>query len=501
MAEASRRAARSARRGGLPNARFVVAAAEAPPAELGVSCSRRADHRLPWGSLLRGSLAIDGVAAAGIASFSLRARRRQSSLPTPIETTSTAFDGCRAAHRRSSRRRPATSLVGLRPRRGRPARSDARRDRVDALVTGSGDSQRVVTGPSPASRRGAATRSVPMASESPCCWTSTPASTTACAPLCLRQRRGRDRRSHLRGWQRRGTPGRREHARRARACRPVERRGRAGREVPLLARWTSRRAHGPRGLGYATPAACRSRCRPGSRRHRRRSTPKAWRDHPRDARARHQPRGRPGARAGPAATPSSVGVDGGAYRTPGNTSPTSEWNIHVDPGGGVGVRRRLVGGDRWAQHRPTHRPGARRLERAKFTPDHVTELARLAGSEQSTPDEATGSVASVPIVRFLADALRSTWSSTAGSTASTERSSTTRSLSQRRSTWIIRTEAVTVDVELTGELTTAEQWPTGVDIGPAAERRRRRRGRHRDVPRPLRRPRGRLAADRADVAI
>jgi 16S rRNA (adenine(1408)-N(1))-methyltransferase len=67
MAEASRRAARPAARGGLPNALFVVAAAESPPAELrGV-----ADELtiiLPWGSLLRGALGLD-PAAAGIASL------------------------------------------------------------------------------------------------------------------------------------------------------------------------------------------------------------------------------------------------------------------------------------------------------------------------------------------------------------------------------------------------------------------------------------------------
>ena len=53
MAEASRRAARPTRRGGTPNAIFVVAAGESLPAEL----SGTADAvtvALPWGSLLRG---------------------------------------------------------------------------------------------------------------------------------------------------------------------------------------------------------------------------------------------------------------------------------------------------------------------------------------------------------------------------------------------------------------------------------------------------------------
>jgi 16S rRNA (adenine(1408)-N(1))-methyltransferase len=66
MAEASRRAARSARRGGLPNAMFVVAAAEALPAEL-VGIAARVTINLPWGSLLRAALALEPAGAAGIA--------------------------------------------------------------------------------------------------------------------------------------------------------------------------------------------------------------------------------------------------------------------------------------------------------------------------------------------------------------------------------------------------------------------------------------------------
>jgi 16S rRNA (adenine(1408)-N(1))-methyltransferase len=66
MAESSRRAARPPARGGLPNAMFVVAAAEAPPPELR-SIADRVVIQLPWGSLLRGALAMDDAAAAGIA--------------------------------------------------------------------------------------------------------------------------------------------------------------------------------------------------------------------------------------------------------------------------------------------------------------------------------------------------------------------------------------------------------------------------------------------------
>lgn len=70
MAEASLRAARPERKGGLPNALFVVAAAEAVPEEL----RARADELtilFPWGSLLRATLATDDATAGadGIASL------------------------------------------------------------------------------------------------------------------------------------------------------------------------------------------------------------------------------------------------------------------------------------------------------------------------------------------------------------------------------------------------------------------------------------------------
>lgn len=66
MAESSLRAARSPRKGGLPNLWFAVAAAERPPDEL---CGRVDELSIlfPWGSLLRGVLALDSAAAAGIA--------------------------------------------------------------------------------------------------------------------------------------------------------------------------------------------------------------------------------------------------------------------------------------------------------------------------------------------------------------------------------------------------------------------------------------------------
>jgi 16S rRNA (adenine(1408)-N(1))-methyltransferase len=66
MAEASRRAAGPTRKGGLPNARFIVAAAELVPPVLRGTAGR-VMVTLPWGSLLRGCLGADDAVADGIA--------------------------------------------------------------------------------------------------------------------------------------------------------------------------------------------------------------------------------------------------------------------------------------------------------------------------------------------------------------------------------------------------------------------------------------------------
>ncbi len=68
MIESSRRAARPERKGGRPNALFVVAAAEAPPPEL-ACLADELTITLPWGSLLAGVLGRDERVAAGIASL------------------------------------------------------------------------------------------------------------------------------------------------------------------------------------------------------------------------------------------------------------------------------------------------------------------------------------------------------------------------------------------------------------------------------------------------
>ena len=156
---------------------------------------------------------------------------------------------------------------------------------------------------------------------------------------------------------------------------------------------------------------------------------------------------------------------GGAYGVYGNTTPSTEWNIHCDPEAAAIVFRA------WAAARkadPTiPRPLALGLdvtEQACVLPDDVVRLARRAGS---TPDDsialargeepmqATRSVASNPIVRYVADALRfymefhATYDGFYGAfihdplavAAALDRS-------------LVTTEALYVDVETRGELTT-----------------------------------------------
>jgi purine nucleosidase len=100
---------------------------------------------------------------------------------------------------------------------------------------------------------------------------------------------------------------------------------------------------------------------------------------------------------------------------PGNTTPTTEWNIHCDPEAAricFGAWAAAIDDDAGIQ-----RPLALGLdvtETVRMTPDDVVALARRAGStpdDTLDPGRAAGeperrSVASNPVVRYVADALR-----------------------------------------------------------------------------------------------
>ena len=115
-----------------------------------------------------------------------------------------------------------------------------------------------------------------------------------------------------------------------------------------------------------------------------------------------------------------VAIMGGAFGVSGNTTPTTEWNLHCDPEAGQRVFRAwsaAVEADA-ASGGAIARPlvmGLDVTEGARIATDHVVALARRAGSH---PDDAlalargedpmrpTRSIASDPIVRFVADSLR-----------------------------------------------------------------------------------------------
>jgi purine nucleosidase len=104
---------------------------------------------------------------------------------------------------------------------------------------------------------------------------------------------------------------------------------------------------------------------------------------------------------------------GGSFGAPGNTTPTAEWNVHVDPD----AARECL--ERWAValEQPDASPlplgmGLDVTEKARIGAEEVARIAQRAGAQArdvaAIRDRmaATGSVAANPVLRFVVDALR-----------------------------------------------------------------------------------------------
>ncbi len=148
-------------------------------------------------------------------------------------------------------------------------------------------------------------------------------------------------------------------------------------------------------------------------------------------------------------------IMGGAYRIPGNTAPTTEWNAQWDPEatkavfdafGAVAVQesRESVG----LPARPLAL-GLDVTETAKLTPDHLAAIAARCGDDAGAPQ--------LPIVRYLTDALRfymefhSRYDGFYGAFIHDP-----LALAAALDPSLVKAEALTVDVELAGTLTAGE---------------------------------------------
>ncbi|NIL76500.1 Pyrimidine-specific ribonucleoside hydrolase RihA [Rhodococcus sp. B10] len=101
-------------------------------------------------------------------------------------------------------------------------------------------------------------------------------------------------------------------------------------------------------------------------------------------------------------------VMGGAFHHPGNTTPTSEWNIAVDPEAAAEVFAAFAG---LPENRLPILCPLDVTETVEMFPEHIARLAERAGStprEVLSEDDAstTRSSASNPVVRHFSDAVR-----------------------------------------------------------------------------------------------
>ena len=277
-----------------------------------------------------------------------------------------------------------------------------------------------------------------------------------------------------------------------------------GREVPLVRDLvTAPETHGPRGIGYAVLPAARMALSPR---------------HSADMIAEEAAR-RPGevtlVTLGPL-TNAAVAVlrhpelpghlrrlviMGGSYRSPGNTAPTSEWNVAVDPEAARVVFRAFGDPDVQAAREaaragaPPAGPRARRHRAGEVHPG-PPRAPRAAGRERTRSASPPGAN---PIVRYLRAALgfymefHSRYDGFYGAFIHDP-----LALAAALDPALVRTEALAVDVELGGTLTTGETvHGLAPHVGPSGQPGHRRRGRHPDIHGALHRAgRAALAAER-----
>jgi purine nucleosidase len=146
---------------------------------------------------------------------------------------------------------------------------------------------------------------------------------------------------------------------------------------------------------------------------------------------------------------------GGAYRVPGNTGPTTEWNAQWDPEATNAVFDAFGAVDVQAAREAMGLParplalGLDVTERAKLTPDHLAAIAARCRDDPVAPR--------MPVMHYLADALRfymefhRRYDGFYGAFIHDP-----LALAAALDPSLVRAEALAVDVELAGRLTAGE---------------------------------------------